>query len=580
MEQMERNNQFLKREYRKTLFPIMFSILGGTVTSIIDTILVSFCLGKEGLAVVNLCMPVFLCFCAVGVIASAGSSILSAREEGKEVRRDSETYYFSGVSCGLLAGVVIMVAGCILCSPIASLLAENSALTQSVREYSLVLFLGAVPYILAYLPLDYLQLEGNGRAILGMMILTIAVDTVLDVIFLFVVPFGYYGAAAASVLSMLVSAVYGIFALQKTNPKYQITLRKLSLRDGKAILIAGSPSAAASLWDALKMVILNLLILSAGGTDALAIWAVITVLSELSRIVTSGVPQTAAPMLGVLFSSHENVAIRLLMKIELKTGVLALSVYGVLLLVLQGWIGEIYQIGNSSLLVPFLCMGASFYLELLAGIWTTEFYAIAEVKMANLLSFFRAFLFPVLCAWGIKEINGAIWIFLPISGICTVVTMSVIASRAAGKKSHGEHCYSKILLLDDYLSKTGKLLEFSIKMSPDEICGASEQIGTFCSKNQMADKMANRLGIAIEEYLMIIREKNDKIQSVDLRVTNIDGITMIRVRSSGERYNPFETESGEIGIEMVRTMASKIQFSYVLGVNNIDIIFQTEEKGN
>ena len=92
--------------------------------------------------------------------------------------------------------------------------------------------------------------------------------------------------------------------------------------------------------------------------------------------------------------------------------------------------------------------------------------------------------------------------------------------------------------------------------------------------------MANRLGIAIEEYLMIIREKNDKIQSVDLRVTNIDGITMIRVRSSGERYNPFETESGEIGIEMVRTMASKIQFSYVLGVNNIDIIFQTEEKGN
>lgn len=576
---MERNNTFLKKEYRKTLFPIMFSILGGTATSMIDTLLVSLRLGQEGLAAVNLCMPIFLCLCAAGVTISAGASILSAREEGKESGENSELYYFSGLTTGLVIGVGIMILGCAFGSLIAGLLARNGSLTQPVKEYSRVLYLGAIPYILTYLPLDYLQLEGNGKAISMMMMLTVVADTLLDLLLLFVFPFGYYGAAAASVLSMVASSAYGILTLQRTNPKYKIRKESLCLKGGKEIIIAGSPSASASLCDALKLVLLNLLILSAGGTQALAVWAVITVFAELSRIVTSGVPQTAAPMLGVLSASHENTAIRLLTKIELKTGAAALTGYGALLILLNGWIRTIYQI-EGSLAGPFLCMTLSFYTELLAGIWTTEFYAITEVKLANLLSFFRSFLFPVLCAWGMCVSGGWIWLFLPLSGICTLLGMMGITCLTANKRNQGEHCYSRILLLDDILSRTGKLLEFSIRMNDEEICDASEKIGEFCSQNQMDQKMVNRLGLAIEEYLMIIKEKNDRIQSVDLRATNLDGVTMIRVRSSGERYNPFEQEREEMGIQMIQGMASKIQFSYVLGINNIDIMFQTEERRN
>ena len=55
---MNQDDHFLKRAFLKNLFPLMFSVLGGTINALIDSIFVSRVVGSSALAAVNLCMPI------------------------------------------------------------------------------------------------------------------------------------------------------------------------------------------------------------------------------------------------------------------------------------------------------------------------------------------------------------------------------------------------------------------------------------------------------------------------------------------------------------------------------------------
>jgi Na+-driven multidrug efflux pump len=81
---LKQDDRLLKREYLRTLFPVMFSVLGATVNALIDSVFVSQRLGENALAAVNLSMPVYLILCTLGSLISGGSSVCSAREAGRE----------------------------------------------------------------------------------------------------------------------------------------------------------------------------------------------------------------------------------------------------------------------------------------------------------------------------------------------------------------------------------------------------------------------------------------------------------------------------------------------------------------
>lgn len=79
---MELDNRFLTKEYLKNLFPMIFSVLGGTINALIDSVFISARLGELALAAVNMSMPVYLVVCTLGTLVVGGTSIISSREAG------------------------------------------------------------------------------------------------------------------------------------------------------------------------------------------------------------------------------------------------------------------------------------------------------------------------------------------------------------------------------------------------------------------------------------------------------------------------------------------------------------------
>ena len=95
----------------------------------------------------------------------------------------------------------------------------------------------------------------------------------------------------------------------------------------------------------------------------------------------------------------------------------------------------------------------------------------------------------------------------------------------------------------------------------------------------MESKQINRIGLAIEELLMVIYEKDKSLKSIDLRAFALPGNIGIRIRSAGELYDPFkESDTGDedfyMGITMLKAMAQAVTHQYTLGSNTINIIFE------
>lgn len=572
---MNRDDLFLVRTYRRNLLPIMLSVLGGTVNALLDSILVSQIIGADAMAAVNLCMPVYLFFCTAGALIAGGTSTLATQRIGKsELKKAAEHYHEAHWLC-LIVGLALTVPGVILSRPIGTLLAQGTDLSEYVYPYLLVTFIGTGAFMMLYIPCAFLQLDGKTRAISVLFGIMIAVDVGLDLLFMLVLPFGTGGAAAASVISTAVAAVYGFHALHHGYSNFPRGMKKPESLG--SIFKYGSPAALGNLFDACKLLLINIVILGAYPQHAAA-WAAVNTLCEISLIIITGIPRAGFPMVCAYNTARENSGIRILIRTEIRNGLLCSGIFALLLTALYIPVGLLFNL-TDSMLIPCACVGLSTVLYTLCSIWENYFHAVSRIRIANLLSAARKLVFPVVTVVVLAAMQGIFWLFLPISGILTLACGTAATWIPYRKKRNTEHFLSRILLLDDYLERNHKVLDFSIKPDQAAICGAADQIRAFCAENNMKSKMAMRLGLSIEEMLNVIIARNSGLLSIDLRAYAMAGTAGLRIRYAGKNYNPFadtEDEDFSMGIMMLNKMAEITNHTFTLGMNVVNIIFPME----
>ena len=260
-----------------------------------------------------------------------------------------------------------------------------------------------------------------------------------------------------------------------------------------------------SLFDVVKMLVLNYIIYKAGGTTALAVWTVINSLLEISLCITSSIPRTAAPMLGIYIGGHDNEGVRNLMRLQMKLGLIMTVFYGVIICLFHKPIGWFFKL-EESVLIPFACMGGSVILEVFCSILGSYYNVAKRVAFSNFIMFVRSFAFSLLFAQVLLIRNHLIWLFLP-QGMTAALLVTLLTARLISRRERKKgKDLSGILLLDN--AQESKVKCFSIVSSNEGICKASEDIIEFCMENGMDRKKGMRLGLAMEEVMTVMVQKS------------------------------------------------------------------------
>ena len=536
----------------------------------VDGLIVGQCLGSYGLSAVNLCMPIYLTICIFGAWIVSGTAIPAIKEMGAGHTPLGNWYcHIAQAFCGI-AGVILTVLGLALLKPIVRLLCSDEALVPMVYAYAWTGIISTLPKLLIYIPFWYLRLEGKNRSITVMMAILGFGNIALDLWFMLGLDLGIWGAGMASCAAYVAAVFYGMYCLFCKGKNFTIGMAlPENWKQLKAIIATGSPSATHNFFQALRVLAINSLMMLYGGSLAVATFTAVCGVGYFSECILSGVPQAASAMLGSFVGDGDTGSIRLIIRHQLKVGLIMDAVFGLLVVAGSSLISAAYGL-YVPFLVPMVCLAVSIFPGLICTVITGYYNTIGMNRWANLIVFSRIFFFPALFLLLCIETSLPVWLFLPAGELVTMLLWLLTFGLLYRKDSQR----SRLLRLPQV--NPDEVISSSTEGAAEQICSLSEGMLEFCRNRGMDSKTAMKLSLTIEELLVLISQENaSKNLFCDLRMRIGEGSAVMTLRYSGIDYNPLAFTQDEderfLGIRMLEKMASRLEYQNISGMNVLRI---------
>ena len=255
-------------------FPILFGTFFQQLYNTADAVIVGRFVGKEALAAVggptgtliNLLVGFF-----VG-LSSGATVIISQFYGAKQPDRVSRAVHTS-IAFSIAGGIVLMVIGVAGAPWALSAMGTPDDILNHAVLYMRIYFLGVIGNLIYNMGAGILRAIGDSKRPLYFLIASCFTNIILDIVFVVCLHMGVMGAALATILSQLVSAVLVIIVLMKTKESYHLIPKsiRLDLDMLKRIIQIGFPAGLQSVMYSASNVIIQSSV-NALGTDTIAAW--------------------------------------------------------------------------------------------------------------------------------------------------------------------------------------------------------------------------------------------------------------------------------------------------------------------
>lgn len=250
--------------------PILLCNLFQQLYNTVDAAILGGFVGSDAIAAVGSTGSLISLLVGFFLGLSSGASVVVARHWGAKDDDISPSVHTSMV-LGIACGVLLTVLGIALCVPLLRLMKSPEEVIGLSATYLRIYFAGMVPSMIYNIGAGILRAVGDSRRPLIYLVISGVANFLLD--FLFVVGFNWSvaGAAFATVLSQILSAVLVVIQLMTTGLGYKLELKKLrvNFRLLWSIVRIGVPAGLQSMMYAISNILIQTNI-NTFGADAMA----------------------------------------------------------------------------------------------------------------------------------------------------------------------------------------------------------------------------------------------------------------------------------------------------------------------
>lgn len=322
MKQKQTGSDILNGVIYKQILLFFFPILLGSflqqLYNTADAVIVGKFANKEGLAAIGATNYIINILIGFFIGLAAGGTVVISQYFGGGRNRELKKAVHTTIALGILCGAFVMALG-ILFSPMA-LTAMNtpSEVFDFALLYLRVYFLGAIPVVLYNVGTGILMAVGDTKSPLYVLIACTIANIVLDLIFVALMGMGIFGAALATALSQLLSAILILFILMRTELAYKLKLKKI--RFHKTMLIEILKIGLPTGFQSTLFYISNIIIQSAVnlfGTNTVAAWTAVIKIDNLYWMVITALGISITTFVGQNFGAgkferiHDGVKVTL-----------------------------------------------------------------------------------------------------------------------------------------------------------------------------------------------------------------------------------------------------------------------------
>ena len=290
-------NKLYFREFLKYSSLNVLGMIALSCYILADTFFVSKSLGADGLAALNLAIPVYSFINGSGLMIGMGGGIKYsiAKSQGAAQRAD-QTFTNSAVLTAVIAACFFLT-GLLASGPLALLLGADGTVYEMTRTYLQVILLFAPMFMTNNLLLCFIRNDGAPQLSMAAMITGSLSNVVLDYVFMFPFGMGIFGAVLATgmapVISILVLSPY----LFRRKNQFHLRKCRISGKLALGIFSSGLPSLITEVSSGIVMIVFNTIILGIAGNIGVAAYGVIANLSLVVMSIYTGISQGIQPLL-------------------------------------------------------------------------------------------------------------------------------------------------------------------------------------------------------------------------------------------------------------------------------------------
>ncbi len=376
--------------------PMTLAQLVNVLYNIIDRIYI----GRIGdgatlaLTALGVCLPLITMVTAFANLVGMGGAPLFSIERGAGHRDEAEGILGNSVTLLIILSVILTVFGQIFKTPLLRLLGASEDTLPYARSYTAIYLMGNI-FVMMTLGLNsFINAEGFGKTGMMTVVIGAALNIILDPIFIFLLDMGVSGAAAATVISQFVSALWTFRFLRSAKADIRINFKKLRLvsRRVKKMLALGLSGFTMAVTNSLVSMTCNAALQRHGGDLYIGAMTIINSVREIFSMPVTGFSNSAQPIIGFNYGAGEygrvKQAIRYLSVILI---VYTAAAWAVISLLPKFFIGifstdpALMRVGVPSMHIYFF----GFFMMALQFAGQSTFTALGRSKQAMFFSVFR-----------------------------------------------------------------------------------------------------------------------------------------------------------------------------------------------
>lgn len=398
----------------------VLGMIGLSCYILADTFFVSKGLGANGLAALNIAIPIYSFINGSGLMIGMGAGTKYSIMKWQQNNDKTNTIFTNALVFTLFTAALFLLLGIFFSGTVVRFLGADDTIFQMSKTYLRVLLIFAPFFMLNNLFLCFVRNDGAPQLSMAAMITGSLSNIVLDYIFMFPLNMGIFGAALATGIAPIISIiVLSPFYFKKKNC-FHLKKCRISASLCMNISSTGLPSLITEVSSGIVIIVFNMIILNIQGNTGVAAYGVIANLSLVVISVFTGIAQGIQPILSSNYGKENYQNVQKILKYALTSVVIISCAIYLSIILGAGNIVKIFNSENNALLQSAAETGLKLYFTacVFAGfniIVSVYFTSTEYIKPAHIISILRGFVIIIPMAFLLSHIKGmtGVWCAFP-----------------------------------------------------------------------------------------------------------------------------------------------------------------------
>ncbi len=234
---------------------------------------------------------------SLGILAGIGGSVIFANLRGSQDEKQSNEYFSISVIFGAVLSVLAMVGIGLFNEPMLRFFGADDELLHLAQQYLKPVWFAIPCCVFSNLQSAYLRNDGNANLAMKAVLAGGVFNVFGDYFFVFTMDMGIMGAGLATAIGLYASNFIMLTHFFSKKNTLRFVKFTLPLRKVGRISATGFSTAVSDISMGIITILFNRQIMKYLGTDALAVYGIITQVAAFAQCCAYGAGQAAQPII-------------------------------------------------------------------------------------------------------------------------------------------------------------------------------------------------------------------------------------------------------------------------------------------